>query len=58
VISPRLLQLTVGPCGKPVQLQTLGHGEATPTSEITANVVVIRNCIFLRQSIKIKTFFN
>jgi len=40
-----------------VQLQTLGHGEATPTSQITAKVVVIRNCIFLRQSTKLKTFF-
>jgi hypothetical protein len=40
-----------------LQLQTSGHDEATPTSEITANVVAIRNCIFPRQSIKIKTFF-
>jgi len=40
-----------------LQLQTLGHGEATTKSEITANVPVIRNSIFLRQSTKIKNTF-
>jgi hypothetical protein len=40
-----------------LQLQTLGHGEATQTSEITANVADIINCIFRRQSTKIEIFF-
>jgi hypothetical protein len=54
-----LLQSTATPREASVHLQTLGHDEATPTSKITANVVVIRNCILLFQSAKIKTnLFN
>jgi hypothetical protein len=36
----------------PACIDVLGHDEATPTSKITANVVVIRNCILLFQSAK------
>jgi hypothetical protein len=38
----------------PVQLHTLGHDDATPTSRITATIAVIRNCILCRQSTNIK----
>ena len=48
--SPLLEQSTVTPSEVSVQLQTLGHDDATPTSKITANVAVIRNCILRRQS--------
>ena len=47
-------QLTLTPSEVSVQLQTLGHDDVTPTSKITANVAVIRNCILLRQSTNTK----
>ena len=51
LLSPRYLQSTMtGSFLVELQLQTTGHGETTPTSEITANVAAIRNCIFPRQS--------
>ena len=48
--NPLPKQSTVTPSEVSVQLQTVGHDDATPTSKITANVVVIRNCILRRQS--------
>ena len=48
--SRLLEQSTVTPSEVSVQLQTLGHDDATPTSKITANVAVIRNRILRRQS--------
>jgi hypothetical protein len=48
--SPLPEQSTVTPSEVSVQLQTLGQDDATPTSKITANVAVIRNCILRRQS--------
>jgi hypothetical protein len=52
--SPLLEHSTVAPSEVSVQLQTLGHDDATPTSKITANVAVIRNCILRRQSTNTK----
>ena len=46
LLSPRYLQSTT----PERQRQRAGHGETTPTSEITTNVAAIRNCIFPRQS--------
>jgi hypothetical protein len=40
-----------------VQLHTLGHDDATPTSRITATIAVIRNCILCRQSTNIKYIY-
>jgi hypothetical protein len=36
------------------QLQTLEHDDTTPTSKITATIVVIRNPIFRRRSTNIR----
>ena len=38
-----------------VQLQKLGHDDATPTSKITTTVVAIRNCMLCRKSTNTKT---
>ena len=40
-----------------VQLQTLGHDDATLTIKITATIAVIRNCILCRQSTNIKCIY-
>ena len=60
--SPLLEQLTwtpfkVAPFELLVQLQTLGHDDATPTSRITATIAVIRNCILCHQSTNIKYIY-
>ena len=55
--SPLLEQSTVTPSEVSVQLQTLGHDDATPTSKIRANVAVIRNCILRRQSTNTKCIY-
>ena len=52
--SPLLLQSTETPFEVLVQSQTLGHDDATPTSRITATIVVIRHCILRRQSTNTK----
>ena len=55
--SPLLLQLTSTPTELTVQLQTPGHDDTTPTSEITATIAVIRNSILRRQSTNTKCIF-
>jgi hypothetical protein len=55
--SPLLEQLTSTTYEPPVQLHTLGHDDATPTSRITATIAVIRNCILCRQSTNIKFIY-
>ena len=52
--SPLLEQSTVTPSEVSVQLQTLGHDDATPTSKITTTIAVIRNCIVRLQSTNTK----
>ena len=53
--SPLMEQLTAYPYGSFLQLQTLWHDDATPTSKITTAVVVIRNCMVCRKSTNTKT---
>jgi hypothetical protein len=48
--SPLLEQSTLTLFELLVQLQTLGHDDATPTSRITATITVIRHCILCRES--------
>ena len=55
--SPLLLQLTSTPIEASVQLQLLGHDDTTPTSKITATIVVIRNSILRRQSTNTKCIY-
>ena len=43
--------------GLSLQVQLLGHDDTTPTSKITATIVVIRNSILRTQSTKIKCIF-
>ena len=52
--SPLLEQLTLTPFEVLKQPQTLGHDDATPTSRITATIIVIRHCILRRQSTNTK----
>jgi hypothetical protein len=52
-----LVQLTLTPSEVSIQLQTLGHDDATPTSRITATITVIRNCILHRQSTNTKCLY-
>jgi len=55
--SPLLAQSTVTPSEMSVQLQTLGHDDATPTSTITTTIDVLRNCILRRQSTNTKFIY-
>ena len=55
--NPLPEQLTTAPRRVSVQLQTLGHDDATPTSKTTANVAVIKNCILRRQSTNTKCIY-
>jgi hypothetical protein len=55
--SPLLLQYRTTPSEVSVQLQTLGHDDATPTSKITATIAVIRNCMLRRQSTNTKCIY-
>lgn len=55
--SPLLEQSTVTPSEVSVQLHTLGHDNATPTSKITKTITVLRNCILRRQSTNIKYIY-
>jgi hypothetical protein len=55
--NPLLLQLTLTPTEWFEQLQTLGHDDVTPTSKITANITVIRNCMLRRQSTNAKCIY-
>ena len=48
-------QSTINPMKLSLQLQTLGHDDATPTSKITTTVDVIRNCMLRRKSTNTKT---
>ena len=57
LFSLLLLQSTSTPTEVSVQLQTLGHDDVTPTSTITANAAVIRNCMLRRQSTNTKCIF-
>ncbi len=41
----------------PEQTQRLGHADTTPTSKITATIVVIRNSILRTQSTKMKRIY-
>ena len=50
ISSPLLEQSTLTLFELLVQLQTLGHDDAIPTSRITATIAVIRHCILHRQS--------
>ena len=55
--SPLPEQSTLTPSEVSVQLQTLGHDDATPTRKITENSVVIRNSILSRQSTNIRCIY-
>jgi len=55
--SPLPEQSTVTPFEVSVQLQTLGHDDATPTSKMTTTIAVLRNCILRRQSTNTKYIY-
>jgi hypothetical protein len=46
--SSLLLQYTTSPPELSEQLQSLGHDDVTPTTNITATIAVIINCMLLR----------